>query len=241
MVAAGARLATIDIQQSITNRTYDEQPRYSIVAILRVNQIAAASAEQLAGWTDGPGAIATPWPSGTGAYELRIVQQDGEAAASEGDLRQRLRRLVCEAVSGLTPVGGTIVARLDGPLAGVVPALAWGLDKMVGMSPVRRWSQADPPALVSFRVAESGDAVASLCDAVGPALGRDVRLRVFAVPDELVQPLLDIDELDDERWREIFEASTFAIDTVAGLKGLILFTRIPADDVTTALAKRLSR
>ena len=212
------------------------------MAILRVNQVNAANAESLAGWsTDGPGAIAAPWPVGVTAYELRIVAQDGEPPTAESDLRVRLRQLLCEAVSGLTQPGRPIVARVDGPLDGVVPALAWGLDKMVGMSAVRRWSPTDPPAKVSLRVAESADAVAGLCDAVGPALGRDVRMRVFAVPDAFVQPLLDMDDLDDERWRDILDGATYVIDTVAGLRGLIVFTRIPADDVTTALAARLSR
>jgi len=212
------------------------------VAILRVSQIDIASAEQLAAWPiGGPAAIGAAWPGGFSAYELRIVQQDGEPVASESDLRQRLRRLICEAVSAFTPIDQTIVARLDGPLDGVVPALAWGLDKRVGMSPVRRWSTNDPQAAVSLRVADGVDSAASLCDAVGPALGRDVRLRVFAVAADLVGPLLDMDEMDDERWREILESSTYVIDTVAGLRGLIVVTRIPADDVTTSLATRLSR
>src|SRR5689334_71934 len=125
------------------------------VAILRVSQIDPTGAEQLAGWpSDAPTAIAAPWPSGFGAYGLRIVPQDGDAPASESDLRQRLRRLICEATTGLTPIDQTIVARLDGPLSGVVPALAWGLDKMVGMSPVRRWSTNDGQAQVSLRVAD---------------------------------------------------------------------------------------
>src|SRR5213079_18043 len=50
----------------------------------------------------------------------------------------------------------------------------------------------------------------SLCADPAVGLERSVRLRVFSVPEFLVNPLLDITYLEDERWDEVLEESAFS-------------------------------
>jgi hypothetical protein len=216
------------------------------VAILRVNQLDPETADFVAGWANlSAGApvlagIEAPWPAGVNAYELRIIPQQGEGKVPEAEVRARVRRLVCETLPGLAPAGHMALVRVDGPLVPVLPVLAWAMDKPLGMSPVRRFA-AHEPGHVSIRVPESLDAMGGLCDALGPALGRDVRVRALAVPEELVPPLLDMDTPDDERWRDVLAGTKLMIDTTTDARGLIVYTRLGADDVTTKLAERLGK
>ncbi|HEV7299548.1 MAG TPA: hypothetical protein VGN72_09310 [Tepidisphaeraceae bacterium] len=211
------------------------------MAILRVNQLDPATADGVAGWSNGLGQLQVSMPSELHAFELRIVAQEGNSNGTEADQRHRLRQLIIAAAAGLMPNGHHLVLRLDGPLIEIASALAWAIDRPLGMSPVRRFDTTAPSPIVSLRVADEPAGLSGLFDAVGPALGRSVRLRLFAVPLGIVGPLLDMDELDDERWPEVLEKADSTIDTIAGLGGLIAFTHQSADTVTSALASRLSR
>ena len=211
------------------------------MAILRVNQIDPTTADTVAGWADDLGRLQVSLPSELHAFELRIVAQDGNGNGTEADQRNRLRQLMTATAAGLTPRGHHVVLRLDGPLVDIASALAWALDRPLGMSPVRRFEAAGPSPIASLRIADAEEGLGGLFDAVGPAVGRSVRLRLFAVPLGIVGPLLDMDELDDERWPEVLGRADPAIDTIAGHGGLIAFTRQSADGVTAALATRLSR
>jgi hypothetical protein len=209
------------------------------VAILRINQIDQAHADAAAGWADGFGAIETSLPAGLYAYELRLIG-DG-ANGVETDARARVQQLIIVGAAALAGAGHRLVARLDGPLIEVAAAIAWGSVKAMGMSAVRRFDVSAPASFVSLRASGPADALPGLFDAVGPALGRRVRLRLFAVPERLVAPLLDIDDLDDERWPEIFAAAGLVMDMIANLGGVTLLTRHAPDDLTAMLTERLGR
>jgi hypothetical protein len=72
-------------------------------------------------------------------------------------------------------------------------------------------------------------------------LERNVRLRLFGVPEALVNPLLDIDDLDDERWAEILPRAGVMVGTVRTLQAIHLLTgRSAPAEIRSRLTRRLA-
>jgi hypothetical protein len=72
-------------------------------------------------------------------------------------------------------------------------------------------------------------------------LERNVRLRLFGVPEALVNPLLDIDDLDDERWAEILPRAGVMVGTVRTLQAIHLLTgRSAPAEIRMRLTRRLA-
>ncbi len=79
-----------------------------------------------------------------------------------------------------------------------------------------------------------------LCGDVGVGLERSVRMRAFGVPGELVNPLLDTHELDDERWGDILMRCGFVLSTSTGLRSVqIITSRLDAAGMKERLAMQL--
>ena len=70
---------------------------------------------------------------------------------------------------------------------------------------------------------------------------RNVRLRAFAVRETTVNPLLDIDELDDERWPEILAQTGFVLGSVKSLQALQILThKMAPEQMRNRVVQRLS-
>jgi len=68
-----------------------------------------------------------------------------------------------------------------------------------------------------------------------------VRLRAFAVPEELVNPLLDTGEMDDQRWPEILSQMAFVVAPAAGMDAIQVITaRYSAAEFTARLNTALA-
>jgi len=123
-----------------------------------------------------------------------------------------LRALLSPLADTLREAGSSIVIRLDGPLApGELPAAFAHLTDARGggrfaISATAKLDAAPAAAEDgSVRIEAAGKALAAICGDARLGIDRGVRLRVFCVPEQMVNPLLDVAELDDERWPEIHE------------------------------------
>ena len=224
--------------------------------ILRLNQLDRSAAETTAGWAemlptptdDTPPDPRCPteyaWPPDTLVYELHGLDHDEASVPIEPARRQeQIRRLIPPLVAALTPGDARPVLRLDGQFAaGELLALLAHLSdahhvNRFAVSMVEKLWTGEPPALASVRLWPTPAGVAAICNDPAIGLHRGVRLRAFAVPDALVNPLLDTAEPADERWREIMPRSAFVLTTGVELARLVLWTR----QVTPEQMKRLLR
>ena len=139
--------------------------------------------------------------------------------------------------------------RLDGPMiAGELLAGFMHLTDARGhgrfaMSSVQKYDDVaeTPPALGSVRIHVPVPRLHMVLDDDQLGLQRGVRLRVFAVPEPLVNPILDIDELNDERWPEILAQSRFVLGTVRSMQSLQILThQLSADQTRQRIVQRLS-
>src|SRR5438128_305848 len=88
--------------------------------IVRINQFDAPRPEAEAGWpADGRlGPLLAPWPAGTKAFEILILEQDENRRPLSESFRQvQMRQIIPQAVAALREPGEEAVVRLDGPLA----------------------------------------------------------------------------------------------------------------------------
>jgi hypothetical protein len=82
----------------------------------------------------------------------------------------------------------------------------------------------------------------SICADESLGLERSVQMRIFAVPDALIEAVLGIDTVSDERWGEILPRAGFVLGTTARLAALQLFTRrLDASEIKSRLTQRLMR
>ncbi len=202
--------------------------------IVRIQQFEVADAERLAGWPDFgvAGSVRYDWPSGTDAFEILVRDADERHLPVPAfQRRDHLRSLIWPIVSALTDADVSVVARLDGPL--VTGELLGAYEYLTdpagsgrfGLSAVEKLDPSPASVVTSVRIEPVGGTLASLCEDLNVGLARSVRLRVFGVPGELVNPLLDTSDPDDERWGEILDQSSFVLQTIAGLDGLQVITR----------------
>jgi hypothetical protein len=203
--------------------------------IVRINQLDPNHAQADAGWgSQGMlGPLRHQWAADVCLYELLILESDEQSRPVSDLFRQeQLRQLIPEAAAALRQQGvEQIVLRLDGPIGKeeLSPALSRvsALDDTVrfALSPVRKLHAGPQEEVASFRVQPSDTLLRQMC--ADPALGlhRSVRLRLFALPERLVNPLLDIDSIEDERWDEVLPACGFVLATTPGLRSLEVTTR----------------
>ena len=221
--------------------------------IVRINQFDAPAAEAVAGWADaGPaGKLRYAWPATAVAFQLQALEQDETwQTVSIRDRQQRIRGLIPTVIEALhTPDGDgdRVVVRLDGPmtptgLAGVYPRLADpACTERWSISAAACWGPGEPAPQTGVRlVPADASAMTALCTDADIGLEHDARLRVFAVPEVFVNPLLDAADTDDERWRELLPAAAFVLSTARGLNGLVVVSeRLPAGVVSERLMRGL--
>jgi hypothetical protein len=217
--------------------------------IVRINQLDLPRAEMEGGWPEQGmlGPIRYAWPQETHIYEVLILDRDESKQPVDAEFRrQQLRQLVPEAVEALREPGEEIVVRLDGPLTeGELLAAMRHLTDAQGrgryaFSPLRKLEPDPEEEIGSVRLQMSPAMLAALC--ADPALGlhRSVRLRAFAVPETLVNPLLDVDTTDDERWGEILSQCGFMLSTTFGLRSLhVRSRRLEPSAMKSRLTKQL--
>ena len=217
--------------------------------IVRINQIDAGRAEEEAGWAElgmlGP--IRFNWPSVTRAYEVMILDQDEQKRPVEDSFRQQqLRQLIPEAAAALREEGEELVVRLDGPLTeGELLAALGRLTDSQGrgryaVSAVRKLESYPQEEIGSVRLDPSPQMLATICSLPSLGLERSVRLRLFSVAAKMVNPLLDIDSTEDERWEEILHNCGFMLSTTRGLRSLLVRTgRFEPAELKSRLIRRL--
>jgi len=219
--------------------------------IVRINQFNAPHPEAEAGWpAEGRlGPLLAPWPQGTRGFEILILERDeNNRPLSDAFRQQQFRQLVPQVVAALREAGEEIVVRLDGRFAEreLLGAYAHLTDEQgLGHFAVSTAAKLNPAAgepLASVRVQPaSPEALQRLCSDPAVGLERSVRLRVVSIPANLVEPMLDTDSPDDERWPELLGKSGFVLGTVKGLLALhVLTTRFDAPTLKSRLMNRLA-
>jgi hypothetical protein len=219
--------------------------------IVRINQFNAPHPEAEAGWPpDGRlGPLLAAWPAGTRGFEILILERDETSRPlSDAFRQQQFRQLIPQVVAALREPAEDIVVRLDGRFADreLFGAYAHLTDEQgLGHFAVSTAAKLNPAAgepLASVRVQPtSPEALQRLCSDPAVGLERSVRLRVFSIPAGLVEPMLDTDSPDDERWPELLGKAGFVLGTVKGLLALhVLTTRFDAGMLKTRLMKRLA-
>jgi hypothetical protein len=217
--------------------------------IVRINQFDPANAEPYSGWGDEGlrGAILYEWPEETHAFEVLILESDERQRQLAPSFRQsQLRRLLPEILGALSEPGEQIVARLDGPVA---PGELLGVNRHLTDSQGRgrfAWSAAKrmqgdaPPPMGSVRIHLNAQRLSALCMDSNAGLDSGVRMRLFLVPESLVDTVLEIDELDDERWGEVFPHAGLMIGSMRTMQSIYLLTqRVDAGEARQRIMKRL--
>ena len=202
--------------------------------VVRINQLALSEAPDAAGWPvhDLAGPIRFQWPKEIQRYEVLILEQDEDRRRLREDFRQQqLRTLFPAAVEALREATEKIVVRLDGILAPreLAPALNQvilaGEEARYAVSELRKLDDDALAIAASVRIHPTLPWLSTLCGDETVGLERTVRLRAFSVPAAQVNPLLDIDSVQDERWAEILPQCGFVISTTMGLRSLEVLTR----------------
>jgi hypothetical protein len=219
--------------------------------VVRINQLELSDAPDAAGWPvhDLAGPIRFQWPTGIQLYEVLILEQDEDRRRLREDFRQQqLRTLIPAAVEALLEESEHWVVRLDGiladrELAGALHhVIVAGEGSRYAVSDVRKLDEDSPAIAASIRVRPTLPWLSTLCADETIGLERTVRLRAFAIPESLINPLLDIDSVQDERWNQILPQCGFVLSTTMGLRSLqVLTRRHDAVAVKALLTQRLLR
>src|SRR5437762_2603247 len=219
--------------------------------IVRINQFDAANAEPYSGWEANAirGPIDCELPAGTHAFEILILESDEKQQKLAPSFRQaQLRQLLPDILAALREPTEEIVLRLDGPLcAGELLAVFKHLTDPRGhgrfaISSAQKFEIApSPPAVTSVRIHVPVPQLQTILQDTELGLHRNVRLRAFAVRESIVNPLLDIDDLDDERWAEILAQTGFVLGSVKSLQALQILThKMAPEQMRNRVVQRLS-
>ena len=216
--------------------------------IVRIQQFDATDAERFAGWADlgAVGAIRCAWPTEVNAYELSVLETDEQQQPVAPEQRRlRLRALVAPLAEALREEKHSIVARLDGPIAPgeLLSAFPHLTDPHGGgrfaVSAAEKLDPQPVPAAGGLRIELTRDGLDALCTDPFVGIDRNVRLRVFALPAVMVNPLLDTADLDDERWPELLPQVGFVMQNTHGLDALQVLTSRPAEEVSRIVTEVL--
>ncbi len=202
--------------------------------IVRINQFEIVKADRRAGWPlDGlQGPVDYAWPADSRALEILILPTDENQVPLDLAFRRgQLRGLIPRIVEALREPREQIVARIDGPV--VTGEILGGYRYVTNGDGRGRFSisaaqklDEDPiPAIASARMHLSPHRLSELCADPSIGLERTTRLRIYAVPEAMVSPLLDTADPDDERWGEILPTSAFVLSTVHELASVQVITR----------------
>jgi hypothetical protein len=220
--------------------------------IVRIHQLPVAQAEADA-WPGGGGGgalrgpIAYTWPDDARAFEVLVLDRDEQERALSENFRQaQVRQLIPQVVAALREPGEEVVVRLDGPVSPreLLPSLCHLTDPAgYGRFMVSELAKLDPKpqeSMASVRMQPSADGLAALCADAELGLERSVRLRLFCVPERLVNGLLDIHFASDGRWRDILDEAGFVLNAARGLRALFVITRrLDAAEFKSRLMRRL--
>jgi hypothetical protein len=217
--------------------------------IVRINQFDPANTEPYSGWGDDGlrGAILYDWPEDTHAFEVLILESDEKQRQLPPSFRQsQLRRLLPEILGALAEPGEQIVARLDGPLAagGLLDSMKFTADAQghgrFAFSGAERLVHDAPPPIASLRLHLTLQRLAALCMDSSAGLGNEVRLRLFLVPESLVDTALQLNEPDDEGWTHILSQAGVVMGSMRGMQSIYLLTRrVDSTEVRQRILKRL--
>jgi hypothetical protein len=208
--------------------------RISNVVILRINEFDPANADAYSGWEVEPfrGPIEHDWPPDTHGFEILVLESsDLPQPVPEDYRRKQFRKLLPAIIQQLRKEGDELVARFDGPMsaAGLVPILHHCTDSLGrGRFAVSQTVQLDPvapPPISSVRLHLTMETLGDLLTDAAFSLDHDTRLRLFAVPPTSVNPLIDVDELTDDRWQYLLASAGFMISTAWQLRAVHLLTR----------------
>ena len=218
--------------------------------IVRINQLPVAQVEAEA-WPGGGGPLRGPiayaWPSDARAFEVLVLDRD-EQQRPLGDAfrRAQVRQLIPQVVAAVRERGEEVVVRLDGPVSPreLLPALCHLTDAAGnGRFMVSELAKLDPKPremMASVRLQPSEPALVALCGDEELGLERSVRMRLFGVPEALVNSLLDLHFVGDGRWGEALDGAGFVINAAKELRGLYVITRrLDATEFKSRLTKRL--
>ncbi len=213
--------------------------------IVRINQLDPASAEQACGWETGNacGPIERAWSADTFAYQVLILEHDEQhQPVTNAARREQIRQMLPAVIDALSGPDDRTVVRFDGPFAndGVAPAFAFAADLQrcdrFSYSAADHLAGSEDPPVVSIRLFPRSHRLAELC-ATCP---QPVRARIFGLPDELVDPMLDTADLDDERWRDLLPQLSFMVSSAADWLSLLIWTsKFDADETRRRITQRL--
>ncbi len=188
------------------------------------------------------------WPQAVFVYQILVMEQDEHGQQMEaGFVQTQLRRLIPHVMAALSSAEDQAVLRLDGAIADaeLLGAMAYVVDpiecRKFAISAVQRLWTSGRPAIGSVRLAPTYQHLSSLCSDLRVGLERSVRLRALALPEELVDPMLDTSDMDDERWREILPRATFMLSSARELTSLLIWTeRFDPSQAKNRIVNRLS-
>jgi len=204
--------------------------------IVRINQLPVPQAEADAwpGNAGGPlrGPIVYSWPDDAKAFEVLVREVDErEQPLSEPFRQAQVRQLIPQVVAALREAGEQVVVRLDGPVSPheLLPSLCHLTDSTGnGRFMVSELAKLDPrprEMMASVRMQPSEAGLVALCGDAEVGLERSVRLRLFCVPEPLVNSLLDIHFAGDGRWGEVLDKAGFVLTAGKGMRALYVVTR----------------
>jgi hypothetical protein len=219
--------------------------------IVRINQIDVAAAEPAAGWDPGTprGGFEFTWPLRTFAYQLSVLDHDEKNHSLSPAFRQaQVRQLVPQVIAALADVEqDDVVVRLDGLLADgeMATAVHYLVDPLTceryAIAETQKLDPRPDAVLTSVRLLALPTLIAAMCADPQLGLGRSVRLRAIAVPERLVNPLLDTTDVDDERWRDILPHASFVLSTAADLLSLLVWTpKFDPAEIRRRITQRLA-
>jgi hypothetical protein len=215
--------------------------------IVRINQLETEIAERAAGWDSDSfrATIERSWPDETSAYQLLILDHDEAHQPVPAELRRnQIRQMLPQLIQTLTMPDDHIVLRFDGTFspAGLGPVFAFAADpekcRRFSYSSADRLADCEEPPITSIRLLPRPGHLADLF--AGARMNESVRLRAFGLPSELVDPLLDTADLDDERWRDLLPSIAFMVSTSHDLLSLLIWTsRFDADEIRQRITEHL--
>lgn len=206
--------------------------------ILRINEFDPANADAYSGWEIEPfrGPIEHDWPGDTHGFEILVLENSEQlleqrSLVPDDHRRRQLRKLLSPIVSQLILESEELVARFDGPVtqSGLVPILKHCTDGLgrgrFAVSQVVQLDPIAPPPISSVRMHVDASRLPELLEDAALSLEHDTRLRLFAVPPSVVNPLIDMDDLTDARWHSVLASAGFMISTAWQLSSMHLLTR----------------
>jgi len=219
--------------------------------IVRIHQLPVPQAEADA-WpanAGGPlrGPVAYAWPEDARAFEVLVLDRDEQQQPLSQPFRQaQVRQLIPQVAAALREPGEQVVVRLDGPVSPreLLPSLCHLTDPAGnGRFMVSELAKLDPrprEMMASVRMQPSESGLVGLCGDGELGLERSVRLRLFCVPEPLVNSLLDIHFAGDGRWGEVLDKAGFVLNAGKELRALYVVTRrLDAAQFKARVMKRL--